>query len=112
MNNHFTNITTHLKFQPTKIDPKINLQSIVNTFQNYEIVQRIELVNFNSKSSLKFDSSVFDVKKEILNLSLKEATRKGDVPNNMIKASIYAYLTELTLLISNYLKKRVFPDDN
>ena len=27
MNNYFTNITTHIKLKPTKIDPKANLES-------------------------------------------------------------------------------------
>ena len=35
MNNYFTTITTHLKLKPTKIDPKVNLKSIINTFQNH-----------------------------------------------------------------------------
>ena len=35
MNNYFTNTITHLKFKPTKIDPKANLESIINTFQNH-----------------------------------------------------------------------------
>ena len=30
MNNYFTNITTHLKLTPTKIDPKANLTSIID----------------------------------------------------------------------------------
>ena len=55
MNNYFTNITTHLKLKPTKIDPKANLESIIDTFQNHESVQRIKLANFHSKSSLKFN---------------------------------------------------------
>ena len=37
MNNYFTNITTHLK-----------LESIIDTFQNNESVQRIKLANFHS----------------------------------------------------------------
>ena len=52
MNNYFTDITTHLKLKPTKIDPKANIESIIDTFQNYESVQRIKLANFHSKSSL------------------------------------------------------------
>ena len=44
INNYFTNITTHIKLKPTKIDPKVNLESITNTFQNYKNVQRIKLV--------------------------------------------------------------------
>ena len=74
MNNYFTNITTHLKLKPTKIDPKENLERIIDTFQNYESVHRIRLANFHSKSSLKFNSiSEFDVKKEILNLSSEKS---------------------------------------
>ena len=112
MNNYFTNITTHLKLKPTKIDPKANLESIIDTFQNHESVRRIKLANFHSKSSLKFNSvSELDVKKEILNLSSKKATRKGDIPAKILKNSINTYLSELTILINNCLKEGVFPDD-
>ena len=38
MNNYFTNITSHLKLKPPKIDPKANLESIIDTFQNRESV--------------------------------------------------------------------------
>ena len=110
MNNYFTNITTHLKLKPTKIDPKANLESIIDTFQNHESVQRIKLANFHSKSSLKFNSvSELDVKKEILNLSSKKATRKGDIPAKILKNSINAYLSEPTILVNNCFKKGVFP---
>ena len=112
MNNYFTNITTHLKLRPTKTDPKANLESITDTFQNHESVQRIKLPNFHSKSSSTFNSvSELDVKKEILNLSSKKTTRKGDIPAKILKSSINAYLSELTILINNCLKKGVFPDD-
>ena len=85
---------------------------MINTFQNHESVQRIKLANFHSKSSLKFNSvSELDIKKEILNLSSKKATRKGDIPAKILKNSINAYLSELTILINNCLRKGVFPDD-
>ena len=51
MNNYFTNMTIHLKLKPTEIDPKSNLESIMDTFQNHESVQIIKLANFHSKSS-------------------------------------------------------------
>ena len=35
MNNNYANIATHLKLTFTKIDPKANLESIINTFQNH-----------------------------------------------------------------------------
>ena len=56
MNNYFTYITTHIKLKPTKIDPKVNLKSITNTFQNHESAQGIKLANFHSTCSLKSDS--------------------------------------------------------
>ena len=56
MNNYFTSITTHLKLKPTEIDPKVNLKSIINTFQKHKSVQVIKLASFHSTSSLKFDS--------------------------------------------------------
>ena len=56
MTNYFTNITTHLKLKPTKTDPKANLESVIDTFQNRERVQRIKLANFHSKSSFEFNS--------------------------------------------------------
>ena len=45
-NNYFANITTHLTLKPTETDPKANLESIIDTFQNHESVQRIKLANF------------------------------------------------------------------
>ena len=111
MNNYFTNITTHLKLKPTEIDPKANLESIIDTFQNHESVQRVKLANFLSKSSLKFNSvSELDVKKEILNLSSKKADIPGDIPAKILKNSINAYLSQLTIRINSCLKEGVFPD--
>ena len=91
----------------------MNLESLIDTFQNHESVQRIKLgLNFYSKSSLKFNSvNELDVKKEILNLSSKKDTRKGDIPAKILKNSTNAYLSELTILIKNCLKKGVFLDD-
>ena len=112
MNNYFTKITIHLKFNPTKIEPKANLESIINAFQSHESIQRVKLENLHSKSSLKFNSvSELVVSKEILNLSCKEATRKGDIPSKILKNSINVYLPELTILIYNCLKKGVFLND-
>ena len=66
------------------------------------------MTNFHSKSNLKFNRvSKLDVKKEILNLSCKTATRKGDIPIKIIKN---IYLSEPTLLINNFYRKGVLPD--
>ena len=112
MNNYFINITSHQKLKPTKIDPKANLESLTETFQNHASVPRIKLAKFHSRSSLKFNSVIeFDVKREILNLSSEKAARKGDIPAEILKNSVNTYLSELTILINNCLKNGVFPDD-
>ena len=65
---------------------------------------------FIHKSSLKFNSlSKLEVKKEILNLSPKKATWKGDIPARILKNSIRACSSELTTPINNCLKRGVFP---
>ena len=109
-NNYVTNITIHLNLKSTKIDLKANLESTIDTFQYHESVQRIKLANLHSKSSLKFNSvSEHDIKKEILNLSYKKATRKADIPVKILKTSINAYLSELKFLLTNVLRKELSP---
>ena len=96
----------------TQTPPNIYLESIRDTFQNHESVQRSKLESFHSKSSLKFNSvSELDVKKEILDLSSKKANIKGDIPAKILNNSISAYLSELIIFINNCLKNGVFPDD-
>ena len=77
--NYFTNIATHLKLKPTKIDDKANVESIINIFQKHESIKR--KLKFNSVSEL-------DVKKKILNLSFKKVTRKGDIPAKILKTAL------------------------
>ena len=45
-NNYFTNITTHLKLKPIKIDPKANQESIIDTFQNHEVFRGLSEQTF------------------------------------------------------------------
>ena len=109
-NNYVTNITIHLNLKSSKIDLKANLESTIDTFQYHESVQRIKLANLHSKSGLKFNSvSEHDIKKEILNLSYKKATRKADIPVKILKTSINAYLSELKFLLTNVLRKELSP---
>ena len=84
MNDYFTNIFIQFKLKPNKIDPKVNLKSIINTFQNHESVQRIKLTNFLFKSSLKFSVSKLDVKKKIFNFSSKKKLT-ADIPAKLLK---------------------------
>ena len=104
MNNSFTNITTNLKLKPSKIATKANLECITNTFQNHESVKIINMTNFDSKSSLKFNSeSELDLK---LPASFQESYQK-----RWYSSEKNFYVLELKLLVKSSLKKVVFLDD-
>lgn len=47
MNNQFTSITINMILKTTKTDPKVNLESIENTFQNHESILMVELGFFS-----------------------------------------------------------------
>ena len=49
--------------------------------------------------------------KEILNLSSKKATKNGDIPAKILKKSIGIYIKEITFIINDCTKNRIFPDD-
>ena len=77
-----------------------------------KVFRRLNWQIFIYKSSLKFNSlSELEVKKEILNLSSKKATRKGDIPARILKNSISTCSSELTTPINNCLKKGDLPSD-
>ena len=80
---------------------KIKLVNILDTFKNHKSVQRIKLANFHSYSTLNFSKvTESEVRKEILNLSSKKATKNDDIPAKILKKSVDIYLKEITFLIN------------
>ena len=51
-----------------------------------------------------------EVKKEIINLSSKKATRIGDITAKVLKTNTDTYSKGLTALVNDCLGKEVFPD--
>ena len=75
-------------------------------------MQRIKLANFHSYSTLNFSKvTESEVRKEILNLSTKKASKNGDVPATILKKSVDIYIKEITFIINHCLEKGIFPDD-
>ena len=106
------NGTMHVENNEKVREEKIITNIMNNISQTIQPTWNSNPPNFHSKSNLKSNSvSELDVKKEILNLSSKKATRKSDIPAKILKNSIKAYLPELTILINNCLNKGVLPDD-
>ena len=52
-----------------------------------------------------------ELKKEILNLNNKKATREGDTPVNLLKGSIDTYLPVLTEIINSSFEQNEFPNE-
>ena len=64
-------------------------------------MQRIKFANFHSYSTLNFSNiTESEVRKEILNLSPKMATKNGDIPAKILKKSVDIYIKEITFTVS------------
>ena len=112
MNNYFPVITDHLNLKPDQINHSENLTNIILNFKNYESIMRIKLPNFHHRQTFNFCYvSVKEVKKELTNLSTMKATRKGEIPPQILKDSFSVYTKELTAIINNCLKDGLFPNE-
>ena len=112
MNNYFTGITNHFNLKPDQINHSKNLTNIIEKMKNYESIQRIKLANFHHRQTFNFRYvNVTEVKKELMNLSSKKATRKGDIPAKILKDSLSVCAKELTAIANNCLKDGLFPNE-
>ena len=101
-----------MNLKANKISHREELVNILDTFKNHKSVQRIKLANFHSYSTLNFSKvTESEVRKEILNLSTKKATKNGDIPAKILKKSVDIYIKEITFIINDCLEKVIFPDD-
>ena len=110
MNEYFTKITKNLNLKPY---PRFSdLKDIINFYQNH-----ISIIKIMSQSNSEFEPFHFqrissnELKKEILNLNNKKATREGDIPVNLLKGSIDTYLPVLTEIINSSFEQNEFPNE-
>ena len=86
--------------------------NILDTFKNHMSVQRIKLANFHSYSTLNFSKvTESEVRKEILNLSSKKATKNGDIRAKILKKSVDISIKEITFIINDCIEDGIFADD-
>ena len=108
MNRCFTNITKHVNLKANKINQRKKLVNILDKFKNHMSVQRIKLANFQSYSTLNFSKvTESKVRKEILNLSSKKATKNGDISAKILKKNVDVYIKEITFIISDCIENRI-----
>ena len=112
MNNYFIGITSHLNLKPDQINHSENLTNINEYFKNHESIQRIKLANFHHRQTFNcLHVSVKEVKKELMNLSFKKVTRKGDKTAKILKDSLSVHTKKLTTIINNCLKDGLYPNE-
>ena len=101
-----------MNLKANKISHREELVNLLDTFKNCKSVQRIKLANFRSYSTLNFSKfTESEVRKEILDLSTKKATKNGDIPAKILKKSIDIYIKEITFTINDCIENGIFPDD-
>ena len=101
-----------MNLKANKISHREELVNILDTFKNHESVHKIKLANFHSYSKLNFSKvTESEVRKEILNLSTKKATKNGDTPAKILKKSVDIYIKEITFIINDCIENEIFPDD-
>ena len=110
MNQYLTSITKQLNL---KKSPQLkNLEGIINYYRNHISIEKIRSSN-NTQSELftfKLGSSD-EIKREILNLNNKKASREGDIPVNILKDVIDTYLQILTKVINSSTEQNEFPNE-
>ena len=112
MNRYFTNITKHMNLKANKISHREELVKILDTIKNHKSVQRITLAHFHPFSALDFPKvTESKVKKEILNLFPKKATKNDDIPAKILKKSADIYIKEIKFTINDCSENGIFPDD-
>ena len=98
-----------MNLKANKISHREELVNILDTFKNHKSVQRIKLGNFHSYSTLNFSKvTESEVRKEILNLSKKKATKNDDIPDKILKKSVEIYIKEITFIINDCIEKGIF----
>ena len=109
MNRYFMNITKHMNLKANKISHREELVNILDTFKNHMSVQRIKLANFHSYSTLNFSKvTESEVRKEILNLSSKKATKNSDISAKILKNIVDIYIKEIKFIISDCIENGIF----
>ena len=99
MNQYFTNITKQLNI---KKSPQLNnLEDIINYFHDHISIVKINSSNNTHSYLFAFHLvSSDEIKRDILTLNNKKASREADIPVNILNDVIDTYLPILTKVFS------------
>ena len=110
MNQYFSSITKQLNL---KKSPQLkNLEDIINYYHNHISIEKIRSSNNTQSELFTFNLvSSDEIKREILNLNNKKASREGDIPVNILKDAIDTYLPILNKVINSSIEQNEFPNE-
>ena len=114
MNNFFINITKNSNLKPYKDSSLTNINEITSNFNNYisikvtkEFFPNIVSDNFNFQEVAREG-----VKKEIINLNVKNSLTNGPIPAIILKQCVDVYLPFLTKVINHAITENTFPEQS
>ena len=104
MNLYFTSITKQLNL---KRSPQLkNLEGIINYCDNHISIEKNRFSNNTQSEQFTFNLVLSDeIKREILNLNNKKASRERDIPVNILKDAMDTLLPILTKVINSSIKQ-------
>ena len=110
MNQYFSSITKQLNL---KKSPQLkNLEDIINYYHSHISIEKIRSSNNTQSELFTFNLVLSDeIKREILNLNNKKASREGDIPVNILKDAIDTYLPILNKVINSSIEQNEFPNE-
>ena len=109
MNQYFTSITKQLNL---KKSPQLKKLENINYYHNHISTEKIRSSNNTQSELFSFNLvSSDEIKREILNLNNKKASREGDIPVNILKDAIDTYLPILTKIINSSIEQNEFPNE-
>ena len=110
MNQYFTIITKQLNI--TKSPQLKNLEDIINYYYNHISIEKTKSSNNTHSDLFTFNLvSSDEIKREILTLNNKKASREGDIPVNILKDAIDTYLPILTKVFNSSIEQNEFPNE-
>ena len=88
-----------------------NLEDIIS-YDNHISIEKIRSSNNTQSELFTFNLvSSDEIKREILNLNNKKASREGDIPVNISKDATDTYLPILTKVINSSIEQNEFPNE-
>ena len=110
MKQYFTSFTKQLNL---KKSPQLkNLEDIINCYYNHISIEKIRSSNNTQSELFTFNLvSSDEIKREILTLNNKKASREGDIPVNILKDATDTYLLILTKVVNSLIKQNEFPNE-